>query len=183
VQHSTTPHTTAWTLNDPHGTRDERELLQFKCTLLELELQAKEKRYKEEKARWEEAVHHAEGLRTVMGEAEARVRQVQISSNKVMGLLHEMNRVWRTSLALEAQGESDAEEEAAEEMSREHSPPEAFDEERLLRQRPSRTSITSAFGQRGQRAEDGAVLSVGKLSPESFSDGREFFGVHRPHTF
>ncbi|AYU78830.1 hypothetical protein LdCL_220018700 [Leishmania donovani] len=96
-----------------HSTADEHQLLQFRCTLLELELQAKETAHKAEKEAWEAAVHHAEGIAGAMGEVEARVRQAVAASEKAGHLLHEMSRLWSHSLALDEDDISDDGGEAA----------------------------------------------------------------------
>ncbi|KAG5501725.1 hypothetical protein JIQ42_05577 [Leishmania sp. Namibia] len=79
---------------------DEHQLLRFHCTVLELELQAKEAAYKAEKEAWEAALHHAEGVAGAMGEVEARVRQSAAALEKTKGLLREMSRLWSNVVAL-----------------------------------------------------------------------------------
>ncbi|CBZ27096.1 conserved hypothetical protein [Leishmania mexicana MHOM/GT/2001/U1103] len=96
-----------------HSTVDEHQLLQFRCTLLELELQAKETAHKAEKEAWEAAVHHAEGVAGAMSEVEARVRQAAAASEKAGHLLQEMTRLWNHSLALDEDDISDDGGEAA----------------------------------------------------------------------
>ncbi|KAG5479662.1 hypothetical protein CUR178_03425 [Leishmania enriettii] len=76
------------------------QLLRFHCTVLELELQAKEAAYKAEKEEWEAALHHAEGVAGAMGEVEARVRQSAAALEKTKGLLREMSRLWTNAVAL-----------------------------------------------------------------------------------
>ncbi|GET88601.1 hypothetical protein, conserved [Leishmania tarentolae] len=95
------------------STTDEHQLLQFRCTLLELELQAKETTHKAEKEAWEAAVHQAEGVVGVMGEVEARVREAAAASEKARHLLHDMSRLWSKFLALEEDEASDDSREAA----------------------------------------------------------------------
>ncbi|KAG5505004.1 hypothetical protein JKF63_04451 [Porcisia hertigi] len=80
------------------------QLLRLRCRLLELELQAKETAYKKEKKGWEAAAHPGEGFTGTMREVEARVEQAAAASEKVKGLLLEMSRLWRNSIAL---GEDD----------------------------------------------------------------------------
>lgn len=164
---------------DPHSSPDERELLRFKCTLLELELQAKETVHAEEREKWEGAVCSAEGVHTAMGEVEARVRQVTASTNKVRGLLHEMHRMWCTSLALEDQWDSGADvDEAADELS-------LFavtGEGRPLRRHPSNASTpVSDIFHRSPSA--GVSSSASRRSPENAGSGREFFGIERHSVF
>ncbi|KPI82941.1 hypothetical protein ABL78_8043 [Leptomonas seymouri] len=191
VRRSSGANTTATTLIPHHGCESctkganespsEHELMRFKCTLLELELQAKEASHKEEREKWESAVHHAEAVCTCMGEVEARVRQATASSNRVTGLLHEMNRVWCTSLALEDQ--CDSEEDDMCEETRERSPLASIEEVRQLYPRPSRAAAASVSDSLRRNSLEGAFSSECKRSPENMGSGREFFGVEGRFVF
>lgn len=183
------------------GTPNAEELLRFKCTLLELELQSKEKKHQEERERWASAVSSAAGVGTVMGEVEARVRQAHAASDKVKGLLHEMHRLWCTSLALEdacdeeeaAGGAGDAvggdEAEGGGRGSssggsscRRRPSPEPLREEALVRRQGSlgRLSTPSAALRLGSVEQSGRWGS--RRSPTSAGTGREFFGIEGPIT-
>lgn len=167
--------------NQPESS-DECELLRFKCTLLELELQMKEKLHREEKEKWESAVLHAEGVRIVIGEVEARVRQASASSSKVKGLLHEMNRLWCTSAILEDECGSEGDDADAE-AAHECAPLASIEEEeekRHLHPRHSHQITDVTSGQLGQASSKTAVNSGGCRSSASASGGREFFGIERP---
>ncbi|KPA85776.1 hypothetical protein ABB37_00130 [Leptomonas pyrrhocoris] len=166
---------------DIHGSPSEQELLRFKCTLLEFELQSKEKMHQEEKKKWESAVHNAEAVNTAMGEVEARVRQATASSNRVEGLLHEMNRVWCTSFALEDEG--DSEDEDLQEKVREYSPLAVMDEEWQLRRRSSRISVASVYNLPRQSSLEGAADRGSRRLPEFAGSGREFFGTEKRAAF
>ncbi|CAG9573997.1 conserved hypothetical protein [Leishmania major strain Friedlin] len=117
-----------------HSTVDEHQLLQLRCTLLELELQAKETAHKAEKEAWEAAVHNAEGIAGAMGEVEARVKQAVAASEKAEYLLHEMSRLWSHSLALDEDDISDDGGEAAASATR----LDVMDEEQIFYPRRSR---------------------------------------------
>lgn len=99
------------TLRSARGAEGERveesELLRFRCTLLELELQGKEAAHRAEREAWEASVRHAEGVAGAMGEVEARVRQATAASEKVKGLLHEMSRLWASALTLDDDEDSE----------------------------------------------------------------------------
>lgn len=163
------------------------ELLRFKCTLLELELQSKEKLHQEEKERWESAVCSAAGVHTVMGEVEARVRQVHASSHKVQGLLHEMNCLWCNSIALEDacdnedDGGDDKDSASAESGSRRRQTPELFVEEALLTRPSSFVRLSSsASALRYSGGGDGQSRWGSRRSPDTAGTGREFFGIEGP---
>ncbi|CAJ1025404.1 hypothetical protein, conserved [Leishmania shawi] len=92
---------------------DEYQLLRLRCTLLELELQAKEAAHRAEKEAWETAVHHAEDIRGAMGEVEARVSQAAAASERAKELLREMSQLWSNSLALDEDDVIDDDSEGA----------------------------------------------------------------------
>lgn len=103
--------------NPSESSTGERQLLQFNCSMLELELRNQEVQRAAEQQQFQEALRTIAHQRGTLDELEARLLQVTAAHEKLRGITNEVFRMWDTSAMFEGDGWSDSSgEEGSNEM-------------------------------------------------------------------